>query len=174
MAQLLLFSTYREKKIHFEGSTRTLQRVVHDIGFSYVRRRGHRYLVEKPEIKAKQRQFLKAFMSEELQNKKKIYLDETWIFQNGSSKTREWQDNDHRSCSVKKLEGSKRFIVAHAGGRDGFVPNGFLLFTTNVKPAEGDDYHEDMNAGVFNSWLTTKILPNLPADDCVIVIDNAP
>lgn len=34
------------------------------------------------------------------------------------------------------------------------------------------DYHQDMNAEVFESWLEKQLLPNLP-EKCVLVIDNA-
>lgn len=169
MAYFLL----RNRNIPYEGSLRTLRKTLGDIGFTYVRRRGHRYLFEQPHITAKKREFLRQFMTDDVQGRPRIYLDETWLFQYGSSLTREWQNDDKQSCSVQKLPGGKRFIIGHAGGSDGFVPNGALMFASKQKPQPGDDYHGDMNAGIFNTWFTTKILPNIP-ENAVIIMDNAP
>jgi len=35
-----------------------------------------------------------------------------------------------------------------------------------------DDYHKDMNATVFNEWLTSKVIPLMP-DRSVLVVDRA-
>lgn len=63
-----------------------------------------------------------------------------------------------------------RYIVLHAGGKDGFVPNASLIFGTKSKLA---DYHGDMNGEMFLKWVEEQLLPNLE-EPSLIVMDNAP
>ncbi|XP_045451208.1 uncharacterized protein LOC123660150 [Melitaea cinxia] len=62
------------------------------------------------------------------------------------------------------------WIIAHAGGKTGFVENGLLMFKSQSKSS---DYHDEMNAKIFLRWMTEKILHNLPLN-CILVMDNAP
>ena len=34
------------------------------------------------------------------------------------------------------------------------------------------DYHQDMNANVFENWFLEKLIPNLP-EKSVVILDNA-
>lgn len=61
----------------------------------------------------------------------------------------------------------KRLIVLHIGSDDGFVEDGLLVFESK----KTTDYHEEMNAQVFEEWFK-KILPCLE-ENSVIVLDNA-
>lgn len=57
----------------------------------------------------------------------------------------------------------------HAGGEEGFVPNGLLTFKSGHKTG---DYHDDMNNKNFSKWLQEKLLPNIKKSS-ELVIDNA-
>jgi hypothetical protein len=61
----------------------------------------------------------------------------------------------------------KRLIILHIGSDEGFVDGGLLLF----EGSKGGDYHQEMNATVFETWFA-KILKTLP-NNAVIVLDNA-
>lgn len=102
-----------------------------------------------------------------------IYMDETWVFQKGSGKGKSWQDVDLRSCQPTDGNTGKRYIVTHAGGRNGFVPGAGLVYSSASKPDILDDYHGDMNSSMFKKWFTEDLLPNLN-QPTVIVMDNAP
>ena len=89
-----------------------------------------------------------------------------------------WQDNNVKSCRQAFLDGlstgfkapsgkGKRFIVAHIGSMSGFVDGGLLLFESK----KTGDYHEDMNADVFEEYFT-QMLDLIPPGS-VIVMDNA-
>lgn len=61
----------------------------------------------------------------------------------------------------------KRLIITHIGSEDGFVNGGLLMFLSKKQ----GDYHQDMNAQVFENWFSS-ILDKLE-DNSVIVMDNA-
>jgi hypothetical protein len=62
----------------------------------------------------------------------------------------------------------KRRIILHIGSNDRFLENGFFVFSSKKKTG---DYHEEMNAAVFENWFS-DILPRLE-EDAVVVMDNA-
>jgi transposase len=57
----------------------------------------------------------------------------------------------------------------HAGGSEGFVKNGLLIFKSGLKSG---DYHDHMNHKNYTKWLQEKLIPNLELNS-VVVIDNA-
>ena len=129
--------------------------------------------MEQPRIVLMRLEFLRRFRKSDLEGKKyKVYLDETWIFQKGSGLTRAWQDLDIRSCPVRHASSGGRYIVIHAGGRDGFVKGAGKVWPTNRKPNPGDDYHGDMNGIIMKHWFTRDFMPNLTKPS-VIIMDNA-
>lgn len=71
----------------------------------------------------------------------------------------------------------KRIIILHAGYEGGWVPGALLIAAKNIKTAAAD-YHQDMNADLFETWFGNQLLPSLsykfPGQSCVIVMDNAP
>ena len=82
-----------------------------------------------------------------------------------------WTDTSSSNATGLKQPTGKggRFIVLHAGSKDGFVLNAQLAFL-----AKNDgDYHHQMNGSVFEKWFRTQLIPNIPASS-VIVMDNAP
>lgn len=69
----------------------------------------------------------------------------------------------------KSLDKGKRYVVVHAGGKDGFVEGALLVFSS--KEQDGD-YHKTFNGPIFENWLTNQLLPSLPSPS-VVVLDNA-
>lgn len=61
----------------------------------------------------------------------------------------------------------KRLIITHIGSEDGFVEGGLHVFESKKQ----GDYHQDMNAEVFENWFK-NIIEKLD-DNCIIVMDNA-
>lgn len=144
------------------------------MGFVWTRRTALPQLIQRADIRKKRLQYLTDYVQilEEGQYKI-VYQDETWIFKRGSHKTFEWHNGDARACSIKSDANGARYIVAHVGGRDGFVPGAAFLRCSSKKPSLHDDYHGDMNGPVFINYLSTQVLPNL-LKPTVIVMDNAP
>lgn len=103
---------------------------------------------------------------------KVIFLDETW-FDTHDVVKKGWDDLSC-SCSLKApASRGKRIMVLHAGGSDGWVPNSLFLSAKNIGDAKAD-YHDEMNAAVFENWFSNVLMKNIPRDrKCVIVLDNA-
>lgn len=94
----------RQKNILDIGCT-TLFHLLKKIGFKYQKDDNRRSLMEKPNVQHLRFLFLKKYIENEEKgpNKKQcIFLDETWIFQNGTAR-RSWQDDNPRS--VRKVTG---------------------------------------------------------------------
>ena len=102
-----------------------------------------------------------------------VYTDETWYFQKGSGKCKEWQDKDVRSCSTKHISSGKRHILVHAGTSEGFIEGADLNYSSGTKPMDGDDYHSEVNTAIMEKYWEEKVIPNLPQEPCTIVMDNA-
>lgn len=59
-----------------------------------------------------------------------IFIDETWIYQNGSPVLQWVHDTDLKSNSSKIKEEGKRFTILHAGCASGFLPGCELILDT--------------------------------------------
>nr|XP_022912390.1 uncharacterized protein LOC111423384 [Onthophagus taurus] len=102
-----------------------------------------------------------------------IFLDETWIYKNGSELRRWVKDDDKRSVNIKIKSEGDRFTVLHAGYRGGFLENCLLVF--NSKNTD-KDYHKTMNFQIFYNWVNKNLIPavqNLSGKN-VVIMDNAP
>ena len=77
-----------------------------------------------------------------------VYLDETWIYQNGSSIRRCVHDSDIKSNPTRIKSEGKRFTILHAG----FLENCDYLLDRDLKDR---DYHKTMNGERFQNWVIT-------------------
>lgn len=123
------------------------------------------------------RRYLKTIKQYRNEGRIIYYLDETWINE-GHTKQKVWTDNNIVSRRRAFVEGlstglknpsgkGKRLIILHVGSESGFVNDGLLLF----EGKKTSDYHEEMNAAVFEEWFSA-LLNKLP-NNAVIVMDNA-
>lgn len=156
--------------IDFKYSKTTLRRILRSMGYKYKKCQSKRkILMERYDIVAWRAKFILRMRKNRLEEKRPvIYLDETYI-QASYHLQKCWQSNEEPGVLTSDSNGA-RWIIAHAGGKIGFVDNGFLLFKSQSKSS---DYHDDMNAKNFMQWMTEKIVPNLPRN-CIVVMDNAP
>lgn len=98
----------KEKSI-YHGSEASLAKVLRQLGFTYKKDDPRRALMEKPEVSRTRRRFLKQYMDNEALGPAKlpyVFLDETWIFSNGSVR-KSWQDDDIRSVKKSTGEGNR-------------------------------------------------------------------
>lgn len=158
-------------------SSSTLGKVLREMKIRYKKRQRKSYLTERDDIINWRRRYLRQIRQYRQQNKPIFYLDETWLNE-GHTRQRVWQDEsitDRRqafmegwSTGLKNPSGKgRRLIITHVGGETGFVEDGLLVFESK----KTGDYHEEMNASVFEDWFG-KILKKLPRSS-VIVMDNA-
>lgn len=153
----------------FKGCETSLNTVLKNIGFKYQKDNPRRGLMELPNIVIKRIRFLKEYLRiQKAKTYEFVYLDETWIFQNGTV-GRSWQDDDLKTVKTTKVDG-KRYIVLHAGNKNGFIPGADLVFSSSTK---NSDYHGEMNQVNFLNWFENKLLKNLTKPSAIIM-DNAP
>lgn len=160
-----------QQKIDYKGHQETLRKQLHKIGFSFKKCIDKRkFLLERSDIVVWRSQYLRRLKENDtLENPRPItYLDETYIHPSyGVSKC--WQSEEEPGV-YKQNRAGERYIIVHAGGEYGFVPNALLVFKSHSKSS---DYHDDMNHENFIKWLKTQLIPNLPPNG-LVVMDNAP
>lgn len=169
----LLFYAHRDnKEISFHGGKETLRHVLHDLGFRFKKKDGRRFLIMQPRIQSLRYSFAKLYHKLVIERKLRvIVLDETWIYIKGCNTVKEWTDGTAEGSSVRSISNKARFIVVHAGGRDGWVDGAGLLFASR---GYDEDYHDEMNGEVFAKFIDESLLANLPSGGpCVIVFDRA-
>ncbi|XP_049269938.1 uncharacterized protein LOC125757812 [Rhipicephalus sanguineus] len=161
-------------------STRTIQRMLNDLGFAFRKRTRNSALLERDDIVAWRRKYLRTIREMRRQRRTIYYLDETWV-NAGHTKGRVWTDTSVMtrqdafrqglSTGLRAPSGKGgRLIVLHAGSAEGFVDGAALVF--RAKKGAGD-YHTEMDASRFQKWFVEQLLPNIKPHS-VIVMDNAP
>lgn len=160
-------------------SKTTLYRLLKDMGFMYHNRTRRAMLIEKPEIIEWRHRYLRAIRNYRRENFNIVYLDESWV-NIGHTVNKEWTDTtveSHRDAFVRGLStGLKaptsrgpRFVLVHAGSKNGFVAGAELTF---LAKKNSQDYHDEMDGETFEQWFENDLIPNIP-QKTVIVMDNA-
>lgn len=148
----------------------TLRCYLKSIGFYYGNIDKRMAIMETARLQRHRLEYVTEIRKFREQGREIIYLDETW-FDTHDVKTKGLTDKSrHCFLNVPPSRG-KRVIILHAGGANGWVRNGLLISAKNIKDSSAD-YHQDMNAPLFETWFTQQLIPNLPANS-VIVMDNA-
>lgn len=156
--------------IHFNGSSRSLRKILHKIGFAWKKIEDNRnILIERHDIRLLRIKYLRKITEYRQQNRNIIYTDETYIHST-HTKSMTWTDKKNKNAGIKiPISKGSRLIIVHAGYKEGFVPNAKLVFKSGLKTG---DYHDDMNSVNYVKWLKEKLIPNLPPNS-IVVMDNA-
>lgn len=158
-------------------SRNKLWEVLRELNFCWEKQNRKSILIENDEIICWRRAYLRSIRNFRVEGKNIYYLDETWV-NAGYTVTKVWQDKNVKSSRQAFLDGlstgfkapsgkGRRLIVTHIGSANGFVDGGLLVFESK----NTGDYHEDMNADVFEEYFT-QMLDLIPPGS-VIVLDNA-
>lgn len=168
VTQKTLLQVLKEKDI-FHGSISSLRVILHKIGFRYKKDDPRRGLMELPNIALARIRFLREYVRNlKSENSRQcVFLDETWVFENGTT-CRSWQDDNVKSVRKTKPEG-RRYIVLNAGSSEGFIPGASLIFSSNT---QDPDYHGEMNKENFLKWFKDQLLTKLE-EPSLIIMDNA-
>jgi hypothetical protein len=97
-----------------------------------------------------------------------FYMDELWINKN-CKLSRSWHDGTLDTVENVPQGKGPLWILIGAGSRGGWVPNSFRMWKETAK---SEDYHSEMNGEIFNDWIHTYFLPNVPPN-AVLVCDRA-
>ncbi|KAH6920073.1 hypothetical protein HPB50_028940 [Hyalomma asiaticum] len=160
-------------------STRTMQRMLNDLGFLFRKRKRNSALLKRDDIVAWRRKYLRTIREMRRQQRTIYYLDETWV-NAGHTKETVWTDTKVMSRQDAFRQGLStglrapsgkggRLIVLHAGSAEGFVDGAARVF--RAEKGAGD-YHAEMDAARFQKWFVEQLLPNIKPRS-VIVMDNA-
>lgn len=168
-----LLKKVKEEPVSYTGGETTLRTIVREIGFKYSKvGSGRAIIMEKGDIVVKRNKYLrlkdKNRNSSPSKRRPEVYLDETWVNQN-ECVAKCWTTGGTVGPKIKTGKGG-RFIILHAGGKNGFIPEGLLMF----KSANGNksDYHDAMDHERFLKWFTEQLLPNIEKNS-LIIMDNA-
>ena len=166
----LCLKKLKEINEYFNFSITSLRKYVKSIGFKWKKSINRKYLMDLPHIVHKRINFLREYVKNQNLGEDAyttVFIDETWIFSKGSFRN-SWQDNTMSTSSKKASEGH-RYIVVHAGSKEGFIKGASLIFKSGLKSG---DYHDNMNKQNFENWFKNQLVPNLPPKS-LIVMDNA-
>jgi len=187
--QRLIWKYYSEKKYftlndlltdaqenwEFKGGRTTLFKILKSMGYKYQFVNGRKILCEQKHVVASKITFLRKFiqLQKSPENFTFVYLDETWIYQNGSQVRRWVHEREIKSNPSKIKPEGKRFTILHAGCNLGFLEGCDLLLDSKNNDR---DYHKTMTGDLFQKWVADQLIPALAkvGGKCVVVMDNAP
>lgn len=144
--------------------------ILKGMGFEYKTLNQRKVIMDSPRLINLRDNYLKQIEKHREKGNQIIYLDETWYDTHDVSK-KGWQ-KDGITCALNvPASRGKRIIILHAGSEKGWVNGALMLSAKNVANCSAD-YHQDMNAKLFETWFKDQLLPNIP-EGSVIVMDNA-
>ena len=97
-----------------------------------------------------------------------VYLDETFINKNHSSRFTWYLEEDGPWVNKPSGKGP-RVILVHAMASGGWVDGAELMFEGTKRTG---DYHGEMDWGNFSKWFCGQLLPHIPKGS-IIILDNA-
>ena len=89
-----------------------------------------------------------------------VYLNETWIYQNGSVSLRRWvHESDLKSSATKIKSKGSRFTIPDAESQYGFLDGcNFLLLL--ISKDNDSDFHKKMESTLVQNWMN-QLVPAL-------------
>ncbi|KAG0426062.1 hypothetical protein HPB47_026807 [Ixodes persulcatus] len=147
-------------------SKTTLWRLLKDIGFTFEKRKRRLSLIERSDIIAWRRRYLRAIKEFRRQGRSIVYLEETWV-NAGHTKQFVWQDKTVKSAQDAFLKGlttglaapsgkGGRLILVHAGSSEtGFVEGAADFF--RAKKGNTADYHSEMDGTYFEGEIESVV-----------------
>jgi hypothetical protein len=121
----------------------TLYTLIKEIGFNYEKRSKNALLIERNDIILWRHSYLRKIKRFREESKDIIYLDETWV-NVGQTILKEWRGKTTTTPKDAFLVGlttglkhltarGPRFVIVHAGGKNGFINDAILVFLANKK-----------------------------------------
>lgn len=155
----------------FPYSCSHLGKYIKSIGFKHRILDARKKIMDSPRLLHMRDDYLSKINKFRQDGRNIIYLDETWYDTHDVTK-KGWQMDD-KICTLNvPASRGKRIIILHAGSASGWVNGALLLSAKNMSNCSAD-YHQDMNACLFEKWFEDQLLPNI-TEGSVIVMDNAP
>ena len=164
---------YLHKEHHVKAPRTTLLQALKRFGFTYGHGRCQSPVKEHPRIILARRRYLRRKRANRNPDgtlkRPEVYLDETFLHMHHSY-SRTWYFEEDGPWVKKPTGKGPRRIIVHAITHAGWVDGAQLVFESKQQTG---DYHGQMNWDNFSRWLTTQLVPNIPAQS-LIILDNAP
>lgn len=148
--------------LDFRGSYTSLRRIIKDLGFRWRKTERNRVLIEKSNIRLKRIEYMQNIIKYRQEGRPIIYTDESYVH----TISKQYLSSKGLKKPITKGE---RVVIVHAGYENGFIPNALLTFKSESKSG---DNHDDIDYKIYEKWLRTQLIPNLPPNS-VVVLDNA-
>lgn len=166
---LAKLKTVLNEKIGFDGCIETVRQLLLKLGYKWRKTENNRkVLTERHDIQMWRLKFLKKMSEYRSQGRPIVYTDESYVLST-HVRNNTWAQKKESTPFLKKISTGTRFILVHAGTKDGFIENASLIYKAN---STAGDYHSNMSYDNYVKWLNEKLLPNL-SPRSVIVLDNA-
>ena len=122
-----------KENISFRSSIASLHKILKEIGFTYAKVDGRKFLMERSDVAAARTTFLRDIKKVKQASQNIVYLDETWVNQNYTV-AKCWVDTTSPTATgIRQPTGKgSRLIILHAGTKNGFVENAKLLFKSKM------------------------------------------
>ncbi|XP_026333412.1 uncharacterized protein LOC113240348 [Hyposmocoma kahamanoa] len=166
----MLFKEINKDEPMFPYSSRHLLNYLRSIGFKYGTLDKRRVIMASSRLIQLRDEYLARMREYRRQSKSIVYLDETWYDTHDVVK-RGFYDCPSNCSLDTPVSSNNRIIILHAGTESGWIENALLLSARNIKNCSAD-YHQDMDAKLFETWFEYQLIPNIPPNS-VIVLDNA-
>ena len=160
----------QKRQFPVDYSERHFKRLLHSIGFAYKTINKRLSIMETERLRKHRVEFIRTIRQYRNAGRNIVYLDETW-FDTHEVSRKGWIDYSGKCVLNIPPARGKRVIILHAGNENGWINNCLLLSAKNIINSSAD-YHQDMDAALFENWFGNTLLPNLPPNS-VIVMDNA-
>ena len=147
-----------KKTLDFQGCISTLKKIIFKLGFCWKKTKNNRQMLEKwYNIRVKCLQYFRQIKEYREEGCSIIYMDETCIHSSHTTPYA-WSDGSSQELFTPLSKG-QRFIVIHAGGEQGFIPNAYVRFKS--KQYTGD-CHSDINYTNYEKWLKSDLFLTFP------------
>ena len=151
------------EKIDFRGAKTVLMNLLRELGFSWAKCSPNRkILMERTDIVNRRITYLRSIFRYSNAGRDIVYVNETYVHSSHHA-TKCWKSNDVGLNVPIGMGG--RYIIVHAGSKDGFIPKAQAVFKGNSSKG---DYHTEMNGTKFEKWLTEQLIPNLKPRSVVV------
>lgn len=143
--------------LDFNGGRTTLYSILKSMGFTFKIANSRKILCEQKRIKVLKINFCRKFLNfqNSCDNYLFVYLDETWIYQNGSQIRRWVHDTDLKFNPAKIKSEGKRYTILNAGCEYGWL-GGCDFFLDSIN--NDRDYHKTMTGDLFKQWIKDLFL----------------
>lgn len=136
--------TELREEIDIRGGKNRLSKLLRELCFSWATCSPDRkILMERTDIVNRRITYLRSVFRYRKAGRDILYVDETYV-NSSHHATKCWKSNDV-GMNVP-IDKGDRYIIVHAGSKDGFIPNAKDVFKGNSSKG---DYHAEMNGTKF-------------------------